>query len=411
MMSRKRLREQSSSLFDHIEHFDKRAALQSIAADDQLSEYAKSLVQTITERYFQDVRPCIDSLPNELLQHILSYLSDYSLIIAKGVCRKFYRTCKSCALMKERIKIAPVPWLLRHYPNCKRLYIDIQHRQLLSSDFFAALRDGLVSSQIELVMRVPNYCKPAVYCLSNMKIDSVVSLELRNSSIECPCYLLRGVQSTKKESSIGCHFPNIRRLVLHHIAGSSHAYRCKLLTYVKRNLCRLEHLQIGHRTYGIYEHGMDTSCIIDRIFRSTAAPNLHTLKLCFLQDLGAVHWIRQISDHMQKLTHLELVLPTESLFEVSQYDIQPTVLLRTLSSCSQLQTLLTHIPRSCLQNFSYETGSVCCLSRCIDSLPDAFCRAWTPIFHMCESEDFYYDYLLPCFKSRGVLSALALTSA
>lgn len=405
-MNRKRKREQSSSLLTHIEHFNKKAALQSIDADDQLDEYAKAVIRAVTTRYFQDVRPCIDSLPNELLQHIMSYLSDYSLIIAKAVCKRFYLACKACALLKRRIKIAPVPWVLRHYPNCQRLCIDVKHRQLLSADFFVAVRDELRSSSVELALRVPDHCKPAVYCLSTLELKNVISLELRNSSIDCPCYLLRGVQSTKKESSIACHFPNIRQLLLHHIAGSSHAYRCKLLTYIKRNLSSLEHLQIGDRKYGIYEHVLDTSCIAPRIFRKPTAPNLRSLKLCFLQDLSAVHWVSQIPMHMPELRWLELVLPSEALFEVSQYDIQPTILLRTLSTCSQLQTVITHIPRACLQKFSYETGSVCCLSRCIDSLPDAFCRAWRPIFHMCSSQDFYYDYLLPCFKSRGVLSAV-----
>ena len=398
------------SLIEKIEYYDKNGALEAIDSDRNLDTYSKTLLQQVVSCYFRDVKTSIHSIPNELLTHIFTYLDPYRLMVLRKVCWRFYYICRHVALHTTHVKLSPLPWMIKHYPACHRFNFVVNHIMQLTDRFFDSLSSShasecciTVNDSTDRLDRQP---------LHKIVLQNITQLELRKSLLSCPCYFLRG-----NKTSIHEHFPNLVNLLLEHLATPSHTPRCKLLTFVKRNLYKLEGLQLGnilHHSWNDYSHIMQRIFNVNNLYASM----LRVLKLHMVVG-NSIHLntFSIISEHMPQLSRLEIVINrSQLLFERSFSGmLQCSELMKKLQCMNQLKILVTYIELLSIYEWIYDNDitsvdtSLEQFNSFVQRLPDTFCKSWVPIFFIdggMISTTFYYDSLLPICRRRGIRSAI-----
>lgn len=393
------------SVIDCMQCFDRRAAVDCVSLDSNLNSYAKLQLLQVLQLFFESVRPHLFSLPNELLLKIISHLDCITLVVARRVCKTFYRLCRHQAIHTNSAMIVPVSWLVRHYPNSKTFNIALIRQPMISPRFFESLASSVATS---ICLYMENFCRKNISInLRDCIFSNVDRLEIRGDFQDCPCYLLRGDHKYLHQ-----HFPKLKCLLLWHIPVASHVPRCKLLTFVKRNIYKIEDLQLGKAA--------NLSCsdsyseLIQRVFLDNIygmqAAQLHRLRLyfCHYDNIFYLLLLAAIPREMPRLRWLEIGIGWNQLFLLStteeEHMVQTPIFKRLLKIEHRLYMLITHISTESTDALlSQLQQKPELLWKTLQALPNSFCNLWKPVFHLSYLSTFsYYDCLLPAFRKRGI---------
>lgn len=309
-------------LFEHLKEEDEVSTIKAIDTDEQLSLYSRQLLKDVIEYYFSKRPTDITYLPNEILEHILSYLSPFSLFSVRAVSKSFYHASKTLAHLEEHLVIYPIHYLIPYFPNCVTLQFSLINNIILRKRFMKNLSESKVIETIIVVDSNFRGCLNKKPCLRDFEFPNITILEIRGNAICCPCQAIRG------SKTLDNNFTSVNYIEFEHLSPVSHVPRCKILTLLKRRIFQLKHIQLGRLAFAF----KDLSRVVSHIFNDLRHKNFN---LKYVKLYGIV-------EHDLMLSIIN-TLPVAKVIEFSYNSLIISRLVEALARLKGLQRAIIRL--------------------------------------------------------------------